>query len=119
MKFYRYEAVQYATTDMDGEYVSSPFPNPKLELRDYDLISETPKGYWIGYVNQFGVTYGWKKWIPKTSKKRFAYPTKEEALLNYIKRTEKRIGILEYQLTSSKIGLNLANRMYEIQSVKN
>lgn len=54
MKFYRYEAVQYATIDHDGEYVSSPFPNPKLELRTYDLIKETPKGYWIGLMNPFG-----------------------------------------------------------------
>jgi hypothetical protein len=104
MKFYRYEMVQYAEKDYDGEYISPIFPNPKLELREYDLFKETPKGYWIGY-DKF---YKWKKWIPKISRKRFAYPTKEEALNNFIKRTEKRIKILKWQLDSCEIGLNLA-----------
>ena len=49
MKFYRYEIVEYAEHDIDGELVSPLIPNPKLELREYDLFKETPKGYWIGY----------------------------------------------------------------------
>src|ERR1035437_1939838 len=48
MKFYRYETVQYAVIGDDGEYTDSHLPNPKLELRTYDLLRETPKGYWIG-----------------------------------------------------------------------
>lgn len=112
MKFYRYEAVEYATTDMDGEYVSSPYPNPKLEVRTYDLIKETPKGYWIGYLNPFGVRMGdWQKWVSKTSRKKFAYLTKEEALTNFIKRTERRVGILDRQLTTCRIVLITANNM--------
>ena len=95
MNFYRYEAVEYAEHDIDGELVSPTFSNPKLELREYNLFKETLKGYWIGYYNPFGVRLGeWQKWVSKTSKKRFAYPTKEEALINFIKRTERRIGIL-------------------------
>jgi hypothetical protein len=119
MKFYRYEAVQYAVMDESGEYTNSHFPNPKLEIREYDLLKETPKGYWIGYLNQYGVKIGhplWQKWISKTSKKKFAYPTKEEALINFIKRTERRIRILDNQLTACKISLNIAKQKYEIQS---
>lgn len=48
MKFYRYEAVQYASMDMDGEYYSPSTPNPKLEVREFDLVSETPNG-WINW----------------------------------------------------------------------
>jgi len=36
MKFYRYEAIQYAEHDIDGELVSPKIPNPTIELREYD-----------------------------------------------------------------------------------
>jgi len=101
MEFYRYEIIEYAVHDFDNELISSKFPNPKLVLSTYDLLKETPKGYWIGY------SYS-KIWISKTSKKRFAYPTKNEALTNFIKRTERRLNILEHQIISCKIGLSLA-----------
>jgi len=92
--------------------VSSPYPNPCVELRTYDLISETPKGYWIGYLNLFGNRMGdWQKWTSKTSKKRFAYPTKEEAMTNFILRTEKRLKILDWQLRVCKISINLAKNI--------
>jgi hypothetical protein len=109
-KFYRYETVQYATHDHDGELVSSPFPNPTLQLREFNLHKETPKGYWISYG---GLTLSSpSRWISKTSKKRYAYPTKEEALNNFIKRKEYQIKLLEYQLSSAKIALSLAkNRL--------
>jgi hypothetical protein len=105
MNFYRYETVQYASLGMDGDYTSSKIPNPKLELRTYDLIKETTKGFWIGY----GEIMHYKRWISKTAKKRFAYPTKEEALNGYITRTKKRMEIMEYQLSSCKMGLGLAD----------
>jgi hypothetical protein len=108
MKFYRYEIVEYAVKDYDGEYTNPVFPNPCLELRTYDLHKETPKGYWIGYGNLYSGHYHWKKWVSKTSRKRFAYPTEEEALTNFIKRTEKRMKILDWQLQVCRISINLA-----------
>lgn len=101
MEFYRYVIVEYASHDIDGEYRNPIFPNPKLELRTYFLVKETPKGFWIGYN---GIK---EKWVSKTSKKRFAYPTKKEALNNFIKRSQKRVDILKWQLTTSEIGLEL------------
>ena len=109
MKFYRYEIVEYAVMDMNGEYTNPVFPNPCLELREYDLISETPKGYWVGY--NMGSSFIPKKWVSKTSKKRFAYPTMEEALTNFILRTEKRLKILDWQLRVCKISINLAKNI--------
>lgn len=116
MKFYRYEAIEFAQMDSDtGEYIDRVFPNPQLQVNEYDLLKETPKGYWIGYGslnealrnNKKGVYY-WKKWVSKTSRKRFAYPTKDEAIENYIKRTEKRLKILEWQVMECRVGLDLA-----------
>jgi len=93
MKFYRYEAIQYAEHDIDGELVSPKIPNPTIELREYDILKETLKGYWIGHKEFPELS---KRWVSKTSKKKFAYPTKDEALINFIKCTEKRIKILEH-----------------------
>ena len=61
MKFYRYEIVVYAVMGDDGDYTDSHLPNPKLELRTYDLFKETPKGYWIGYGSLGEYKYNWKK----------------------------------------------------------
>jgi hypothetical protein len=88
-QFFRYEWQEYAEHDYDGEYCLPSFPNPRLELRTYILIKETEKGYWIGYKN----FSSWKKWISKTSKRRYAYPTKQEAMKNFITRTKRRIEI--------------------------
>jgi hypothetical protein len=107
IKFYRYVAIEYASTDYDGEYVQSSIPNPKLELHIFNLYKETPKGYWIGYGKPNNL-HDKGKWVSKTSRKRYAYPTKEEALNNYIKRTERRIRILSWQLKVSKISVSLA-----------
>lgn len=116
MKFYRYEAREYAVLDYDGEYVTSSIPNPRLEVQEYELVKETPKGYWIGlYVKQYDKPY-WKKWIPKKSRSRYAYPTKEEALENYIKRTERRISILKRQLWSSEIALRTAKATKNVEA---
>jgi len=104
MEFFRYEWVQYASVDYDGDYVVSSFPDPKLVLRRYELIKETEKGYWIGYKS-----INYKKWIPKESRKRYAYPTKEEAIENFKARTKRRIEILERTVSCCKIALNLAN----------
>ena len=95
MQFYRYESVDYAVSDGFGDFTNSKYPNPKLELRVFSLDKETPKGYRIDNG----------KWISKSSKKKYAYLSKEEALKNYILRTERRIKILSSQLISCKISL--------------
>ena len=111
--FYRYEAVQYASIGYDGEYESPEFPNPKVELREFNLWKETPKGFWIGYgnANWTGKLKGYGHWVSKTAKKRFAYPTKKEALENFIKRNEKRVKILSRQVDVCQISISIAKRM--------
>ena len=110
--FYRYEAVQYASLGIDGEYENPKIPNPKVVLREYNLWKETLKGYWIGYgdlgedkLRSNG------RWVSKTSKRRFAYPTKKEALENFIKRNERRIKILKYQVWSCELAVMTAKSM--------
>ena len=110
MKFYRYIIREYAVHDIDGELTSPTFPNPTVELYEYDLIKETPKGYWIG-DKRFPELI--RKWVSKTSKKRYAYPTTKEALINFIMRNEKRVKILEYQTLSCKMAFGIAKKKKE------
>lgn len=113
-KFYRYESVQYATLNRDGDFVAPKFPDPHIELREFNLHKETPKGYWIGYGSVLPNTLSsFSRWISKTSLRRYAYPTKKEALINFIKRNEKRIRILEYQAASCKMGVSIAKNLLE------
>lgn len=98
MQFFRYEWHEYAEHDFEGELCSPKYPNPKLSLITFDLVKETKKGYWIGQY--------FPKWIPKVSKRRYAYPTKEEAMQNFVARTEARIRILKRHLDCCEIILN-------------
>ena len=112
MEFYRYEITTYfmGGTDVDSEYTISSFPATELKLKTYPLLRETPQGYWISL---YGLSYSPKKWVSKTGRKRFAYPTQEEALNNFIRRTEKRVKYLENDLSSAQRGLVLAIKEQE------
>lgn len=90
MKFYRYDDTVYADIGV------------RVNKFEYELIRETPKGYWI---NAYG-----EKWISKTAKKRFAYPTEEEALESFKARKKRQIEILEYQLRNARMALYRAER---------
>ena len=114
MQFYRYEAKVYASmSNDDGDYgYSKPFRNkPKMVLTTLNLHKETLKGYWIGYGHPDNGLQSHSRWVSKTAKKRYAYPTKEEAMTSYIKRTERRIGILKAHLEDAEYGLSAAKAM--------
>jgi len=103
MKFYRYEF----RLDQTGGV---------LALMEFILHKETPMGYWI--IPEWADS-GWynvkrlKRWVLKKSLKRYAYPTKEEALTNYIERTKKRKMILKSQIISCETGLRIAENFKE------
>ena len=111
MKFYRYDYHNTAEIDRWGDLTSPRFPNANIYLHEYDLIKETPKGYWIGWRIPSNEKF---KWISKTSKKKYAYPTKEEALENLRLRTEVRKKILEWDLRTVDRVLGLIKK-YEIK----
>ena len=59
-------------------------PDDTPTVISYRVQKETDKGKWIN-------SYGTDKWVSNTSKKRYAYPTKEEALVGFVKRKEKQL----------------------------
>ena len=106
MKFYRYD--NYSTSsgymdEFDNFHRGESIVN--IHLSEYKVEKETPKGYWIRE------DFGWtscthKKWISKKTK--FCWPTKEGALNSFVLRKKSQIRILEAQLRSAKVAMNLA-----------
>lgn len=88
-KLYRYH--DFATTNGVG-----------VQESEFPVTKETPCGYWIDW-------WGTKKWVSKTARKRFAYPTKEEAETSFIARKRCQIKILEGQLRQAKAALAIKN----------
>lgn len=75
MKLYRYERGRNA----NGVYIW---------LWEMQVEKETPAGYRIFF----------NRWVSKTAKKRFAYPTIEEAQRNFMKRTHRCRAILQSRI---------------------
>jgi len=96
--FYRY----------NNEY-NSGFTLNVVKCLVFDEVRETPKGHYIDSYTK----YGNQRWVSKTSRKRFAYPTKKEALTSFLARKKRQVSILEHQLTNAKSGLAQGLRLKE------
>lgn len=77
----------------------------KLQSEEFYVVNETDKGYWF-------IISGKKKWTSKTSKRRFAYPTKAEALENFIRRTKRSIAINNYNIDFAELALKEAEKIF-------
>lgn len=84
---------------------------PKLSKRTFEVLGETPCGYWIKL-------FYWgddKKWVSKVARKRFAYPSEQEAMRSFKARKRRQIEILEGQLNHARQALHLADPTGEYQ----
>lgn len=81
MKLYRYRDHRAGSLEGDDSHATA-------WCYEFEVIKETPKGYWIEG----------KCWISKTSKKRYAHPTKEEAWKSFKARKARQIKILKTRL---------------------
>ena len=85
-----------------------------LEVEVYVGIKKTPKGMWI--IRKDWIDYVDQKWVKKrfildSSKKKYAYPTIQGAVNDFIKRKIRQLSILERQLNDTKYQLELAENM--------
>lgn len=71
-----------------------------IEYFEYRAVKRTPKGCWIVSNDDWFVDK--KRWVSNTSRKRFAYPSKEEAKNSLMHRKIAHIKILESQLQLAK-----------------
>lgn len=99
VKFYRYETGHVQS--LGGNFLGTILLNAELRLIEFMAIKETSKGYWISNNFIYGLHMK-PKWVSKTAKKRYAYPTKEEALKSRIAINRRRIEFLERDLQIAK-----------------
>jgi hypothetical protein len=112
MEFYRYEVRQDSDFNDFGDAPAPLFPHVRVQLKTFNLHRETPKGYWIGYGHTTeGSLRSTSRWVSRTAKKRYAFPTKEEALLSFFKRKKQQVRILGNQLRTAEIALRDAEGM--------
>jgi hypothetical protein len=102
MEFYRYEE-----------------HNNSVRLITLNLHKETLMGYWIGYGStNVGSLRSESRWVAKSGKKRYAYPTKKEALTSLFKRKKQQVRILKKQLRTAEIALRNAEGMIKNLELK-
>jgi hypothetical protein len=109
--FYRYVIFCHAPLQVNGKFYTS---KTTISLRTFNVLKETEKGYWIGHFLNFMPGIPLREqglWVSKAAKKRYAYPTKKEALANFIKRNERRLEILKNQIAQCKEALDIARTM--------
>jgi len=105
--WYRYEEVRYAPpVDASGEYSSGP-GTLEVRLNEYPVIKLTPKGVWL----DVGFCGSHKRFVLKDARKRWACPTKDEALTSFIARKERQARILKHQLDTAYVAINIAKSM--------
>ena len=93
---YRYTDHSYGELD---EFENVRCVEVNLCLRIYTVVRETPCGYHVQ-------SYGEKRWVSKSSRKRLAYPTRDEAWISFKVRKRRQVAIL-------KIKLELAQKAYQ------
>jgi hypothetical protein len=91
---------------------------PKLIIREinFKLVKETPKGYWI---KQISILPEDERWVSKSSRNRYAFPTKAEAINNFLHRKSRQISILDKKLQQAKKAFDQGMQMKEEEEIKN
>ena len=115
-QFYRYRDLLYA-----WNYLSD-IAIVELKLDALYEVKETPCGWWISEdpyykrnQEEFKILPKWDwgkpRWVSKTSRRRYAFPTKEEALVSFKARKRRQITILTHQLSQAKEALRKAKEL--------
>ena len=86
---------------MSNHYYRFEFAGYGLRVDKYHVIKETEKGVWVGWECE-------KHFILHSSRKKFAYPTKMEALIGFRKRKRRELEILRDRIEKSEKALWLA-----------
>lgn len=101
--WYRYTDSIVSSFDAEYEYVVAR--SVRLSLNEYRVIKHTPKGVWLD------VGIGDRRLVLRNSRKRFACPTKKEALESFIARKECQIKIFEHRLQTARTALAQAQHI--------
>lgn len=96
VKWYRYEDT--LSGDDWGTYVN-------VHLRQLEVVRETPKGVW---VRLYDSDMAPQRFVLRESRKRYACPTKEEAMESFLARKRKQMKILKAKLAHVEEAIQIA-----------
>jgi hypothetical protein len=85
-----------------------------LELRKFEIVKKTEKGCWIRSF-PFSQTMP-RKFVLNKARKRYAYPTVEEARLSFLARKKRYLGFLEIYKDVTRRAITLAENYKEESS---
>lgn len=108
-KAYRYEVRRYSIC-IDAEPERYGISAPQLELIEFNIVSETSKGFWIGFWNEK------MRWINNKSNKKFAHRTKEDALFALHVRKEGHVKHCQRRLQQAKENLCFVKSVMGMES---
>lgn len=103
--WYRYENFRWAAPLDEWDNPMGP-GTPDIRLIECRVLKVTPKGVWLD--TRFG-----DRFVRLNANKRYACPTKAEALESFIQRKRRQIRILSRQLEDAEIAIQLAKRELE------
>lgn len=112
-KEYLYRFENHNVSNGYDEY-DNPYPGHTVALycSKYEILKHTPKGewivlYWDGYIFD-GTIVPVKRFVLRNAHKRFACPTKEEALDSFISRKKRQIRILTGKIEDAEMAIQKA-----------
>lgn len=101
MKLYRYSVIRESVAD---EWGGHAYTNVRLYMVSFDVVKETPCGFWISTL------FSNRRWVSKTSRKRFAHPSPAEALEAFKRRKEAHVEHCRRRLHNAEEELFIAER---------
>tara|TARA_R110000796_G_scaffold95637_1_gene201030 strand:+ start:168 stop:473 length:306 start_codon:yes stop_codon:yes gene_type:complete len=87
----------------EESYFAENFSN--IFYKEYKIVKETKEGFWIEIWKDK------KRWISKTSRKKFAYTNKKEALEGFYFRKKRQVDILRSQLKRAESSLKKSKEL--------
>jgi hypothetical protein len=116
--WYRYEEVRYSAGVDEYDNLLPGKGRLELNLHEHRVLKTTLKGVWIEL-------YSWasspsnKRFVLRDARKRYACPTKDEAMTSFIARKQRQRRILKSQLEDVDDALTLAQWMSSNQQHSN
>lgn len=110
-KYYRYQEFRYSH---GVDQFDDPLPgyDLRVNLLTFGVVKKTPKGVWICQTIDTGVfmgIHGIKKFILNSARKKYACPTKADAINAFLARKLRQRKIVKKLLEDIEMSISQAN----------
>lgn len=87
--WYRMNDCRYSVADEWGDHA---YTQMRVEMREYPVLRHTPKGVWLDDYSERG------RFVLRDARRRWACPTREDAVESFLARKRRQAGILNARL---------------------